>query len=79
MKEGIVERTMSEWDRMTDEDKYDFCCHCGCPYYFYLSDVNQCMYDSSEFPFDTERPCLLLKRKDRHVKDSTELSGGHLW
>ena len=67
----------SEWDRMSEKDKQDFCRHCGCEYFF--GELDDCMYDSDEFPFDTERPCLLLKRKDRHIKDSTELSGGHLW
>lgn len=57
------EAATTEWDRMTDEEKDDFCSHCGCAY-FYLTDVNQCMYDSGEFPFDTERPCLQLQRTE---------------
>jgi hypothetical protein len=65
----------NEWDKMTEEEKQDFCRHCGCEYFF--GEIDQCMYDKDEFPFDTERPCLLLK--SRHIKDSTELSGGHLW
>ena len=53
--------TTSEWDKMTEDDKQDFCRHCGCSYFF--AQIDQCMYDHNEFPFDTERPCLWLQER----------------
>lgn len=54
-------------------DNRNFCRESKCAYYY--GEINECMYGEDGAPSDMEKKC----ENKKHIKDSTELSGGHLW
>ena len=55
-------------------DHMKFCRDSKCAYYY--GELNECMYGEDDVPSDMERKCESDKK---HINDSTQLSGGHLW
>ena len=55
-------------------DCMKFCRDSKCAYYY--GEINECMYGEDNVPPDMERKC---ESDRKHIKDSTELCGGHLW
>lgn len=61
-------------------DHMKFCRDSKCAYYY--GEINECMYGEDGVPSDMERKCESKskpKPNKKYIKDSTELSGGHLW
>ena len=54
-------------------DCMKFCRDSKCAYYY--GEINECMYGEDGVPHDMEKKC----DNKKHIKDSTELCGGHLW
>ena len=54
-------------------DNRKFCFESKCEYYY--GEINECMYGEDDVPSDMEKKC----DNKKHIKDSAELSGGHLW
>lgn len=69
---------MKYWEDMSENEKDEFCRNSKCQYYF--AEIDACMCDDDLPWVNTDKKCHgLLKPKKKHIKDSTELSGGHLW